>query len=328
MHTNWQLYQLYGITISSDFPFSIRLSPALSQTIPELLFTCTSKKLYQEVSLETPVYSSKSSDRDGKSWITLFQVEKSLFICIKDMAVFLVEPDHIECEILDPTRLSLIEMYFLSVVISLWSECRGNIALHASSVMLNGHLIAFLANSGNGKSTIASEWIRAGASLFGDDILIIEKQKREFIAHPTFPQMKMWPAEVKFFLEKGVTLEKVSFDTEKRWVPMGRGGYGRFCDQSQSISRFYILDRSLEESEGIEIEPISTRDALLKFIRFSYIPRMMESLGFQGKRFLVLGELASQVSMRKVSYPTGYSYLPVLREAILLDLDKKGSDFG
>lgn len=53
-------------------------------------------------------------------------------------------------------------------------HCRGGFCLHASSVVIGGRAVAFLAQSGTGKSTLAYALVRAGAQLLADDALPLD----------------------------------------------------------------------------------------------------------------------------------------------------------
>ncbi|MEO8452885.1 MAG: hypothetical protein ABI647_24060 [Gemmatimonadota bacterium] len=50
---------------------------------------------------------------------------------------------------------------------------RGILPLHASAVLMDGELVAFLAPSGTGKSSLAAGFVADGATLFADDLLAV-----------------------------------------------------------------------------------------------------------------------------------------------------------
>ena len=65
---------------------------------------------------------------------------------------------------------------WLTVLIEGWVAAlliwlRGDAVLHASAVVVDGRLTAFVGRSGQGKSTIAAALCSAGATLFTDDVL-------------------------------------------------------------------------------------------------------------------------------------------------------------
>jgi hypothetical protein len=102
----------------------------------------------------------------------------------------------------------------------LWtvSLLRGFELLHASAVTGDGGPIALVARSGGGKSTLAAEFLRRGATLFADDIVALEEAGGEAVAHPGPPVMNLPdaldPARV------GATV--VAEFGDERWVAIER----------------------------------------------------------------------------------------------------------
>jgi hypothetical protein len=77
---------------------------------------------------------------------------------------------------------------------------RGTWSLHASAVMFRGKTIAFLGESGQGKSTLAaylsSSNKSSGWRLVADDILPVTASSTGVVAWPRFPQLKL-PVEAQ-----------------------------------------------------------------------------------------------------------------------------------
>jgi hypothetical protein len=70
----------------------------------------------------------------------------------------------------------LDDQQWLTVLVEGWVAAlliwlRGDAVLHASAVVVDGRLTAFVGRSGQGKSTIAAALCSAGATLFTDDVL-------------------------------------------------------------------------------------------------------------------------------------------------------------
>ncbi len=89
------------------------------------------------------------------------------------------DPAHLEELALGPPLLLLLAAR------SVW-------ALHASAVLVAGHLFAFLGESGRGKSTLAAlaldHWERVA-----DDLLPFEIEQGRLLAHLDYPQLKLDP---------------------------------------------------------------------------------------------------------------------------------------
>lgn len=68
---------------------------------------------------------------------------------------------------------------------------RANWCLHASAARRNGKTIAFLGESGYGKSTLAGYLHRSGWQRVADDILPVTLENDTVLAWPHFPQLKL-----------------------------------------------------------------------------------------------------------------------------------------
>ena len=102
----------------------------------------------------------------------------------------------------------------------LWtvSLLRGFELLHASAVTTEHGLIALVARTGGGKSSLAAEFLGRGATLFSDDIVALQETGGGVIAHPGPPLMNLphvlAPAPV------GGTV--VADFGDERWVALDR----------------------------------------------------------------------------------------------------------
>jgi len=68
---------------------------------------------------------------------------------------------------------------------------RANWCLHASAARCNGKTVAFLGESGYGKSTLAGYLHRSGWQRVADDILPVTLEGESVLAWPHFPQLKL-----------------------------------------------------------------------------------------------------------------------------------------
>jgi hypothetical protein len=233
---------------------------------------------------------------------------------------FYVEHTRICCHLLDPLQEYLIEIYFLGAVLSYWMERRGILALHASAVVIDGRAVGFMANSKGGKSSLAGEFVQAGFPLLADDILPLREENEEsIVAHPGYPSMRMWPAEAEYFLGYWDDLEVVHPQVSKRWVPVGEGGFGKFCDTPQALSCLYLPERRDSEEEGIEIVPISPANSVIEMVRHSFASRLVEGLDWQARRLAFFAQLSAHIPVCRLRYPNGFEYLESTKAAVLSD---------
>lgn len=89
---------------------------------------------------------------------------------------FRISPDLARVQVCpDPEgRHEILPILMAGTVGAMLLTLRGDTVLHASAVAVDGRVIAFVAPSGGGKSTLAALLCRQGAELVTDDVLVIE----------------------------------------------------------------------------------------------------------------------------------------------------------
>jgi hypothetical protein len=129
----------------------------------------------------------------------------------------------------------------------LWtaSLLRGFELLHAAAVSGDHGLIALVAHTGGGKSSLAAEFVRRGAELFADDIVALVDAGGSVQAHPGPPLMN---------LPRSVTPETLGARTvadfgDERWVVLDRGAVA-----PRAMAAVVLINRV--EGESLRCTPI------------------------------------------------------------------------
>ena len=102
------------------------------------------------------------------------------------------------------TEDELFYTYLLGPILAIVLRLRGYLVLHASGIVINNEVIAFLGDAGWGKSTTAQAFVQKGYALIDDDLVVIKVESESHIEHkhpyvvPGFPQAKLWPDTASF----------------------------------------------------------------------------------------------------------------------------------
>ncbi len=321
LNGEWAVRSIYGLTLSSDFPFESPLASGAGT--PDLTFTCVSSAPLPDGWAEAePDYASPPGLDEDESAIFLYKLESCLVLRCDAVDLY-VWPERILCHARGVGDRYFVESLLLGVALSCWLEWRDVPVLHASAVVVGGRAAAFLADSGSGKSSIAAEMVRAGHPLLTDDVLPVEISGGTYLGHPGYPQMRVWPDKARHLLGRFDHLSLVNPNFAKRRLLLGEDGFGAFCDVSKPLACLYIPQRRDpdEWGAGIQITPVPPREALMTLIEFSFMGRIVQTLGMHGSRMGFFAEMISQVPMRRVVYPSGYDHLPRVRQAIVDDLE-------
>ncbi len=115
-------------------------------------------------------------DPTGKRWYTGTRHDGGFTMCFTDCGECVIS-EHLDEIVVHPDRSGkhdLLPVLVAGTVSSFLLALRGKTVLHASAVALGETAIAFVGQSGRGKSTVAALMCNDGARLITDDVLVIE----------------------------------------------------------------------------------------------------------------------------------------------------------
>ncbi len=136
---------------------------------------------------------------------------------------------------------------------------RGLEVFHASAVARDGTAIAMVGPSGAGKTSVALELCRLGADFLADDVLALEIDGEQLLAHPGTPLAGLDHAEAERLIGVGQPrLEPVvAINARERLVRMG-GATG-----PTPLAALFFLNRRSEGPEQPRFEPVNDAQWLL-----------------------------------------------------------------
>lgn len=314
-------YSVYGQVISTSEDLDALLLPSVQPA--NLHYVIVRDKEPPVLDGASLIYPSPSVLAEGPAPITIWRHESQYRVRFLDVSVNDLTATSITSY---PSRLVLPEdlnITLLGGLFAFWLEMRGILALHASAVTRDGRAIGFLSHSGSGKSTLAAALQQVGYSLVTDDILSVEPLEDVCIAHPSYPRMRLWEDEARYFLGHFEELEQVFPGFPKRWITVSLDGFGAFCNKSQPLGCLYLPQRTISEETITETNfaEVSPRDAVIELMRYSFVAPDIEAFELQRQRLEALVRVARQVRMRRVTFPSGLRHVPYVRDAILKDAE-------
>lgn len=180
----------------------------------------------------------------------------------------------------------LIEEVLLGPALLLQLAWRSVFALHAGALEVNGSVVAFCAESGVGKSTLARAC--AGQAV-ADDILPLRLDPQP-VALPCFSQLK-WPASRQYALEAPVSLP---------------------------LKAICILDPMpdyVSVSNTVEVLPLASPESALSLVRHTVASRLFSPELLLGHLHFCR-DLAAAVPVHRLRYPKRMDILPHLLDAM------------
>jgi hypothetical protein len=211
--------------------------------------------------------------------------------------------------------------YFQSLGLSLWLELKGVPCIHANSVAVGNEAIGIMAPSRIGKTTLTAALVDSGQKMMSDDMIALHYQAGEWRVYPGWPQLRMWPdIALRYSGKNPEQLNQVHSRFEKRIIDQNTNKKFKFCRCSRPLRKIYLLDRRDSSEAQIDIQDISPSKALIHLLQNSILGDAYDALKIEQKRLFVLARIINQIPLKKISYPSGISFLPMVCEKIMDDL--------
>ena len=160
----------------------------------------------------------------------------------------------------------LIRMYLLGVIMAILLYQRGKLVLHASSVELDGSAIAFLGETGWGKSSLAAALYARGHSLIADDLTAVDFSSNPPLVLPGFPLLKITSDVAESLGYDMDSLHPMTWDNSKRAIPV----QARETQTQLPLRCLFILSCG----NAITIECLTPREAMIELVCHSYPTRL------------------------------------------------------
>jgi hypothetical protein len=247
-------YIVYGLKVASDI---------LVPDVPTSTFEGEPDVTVQlEADLEEPV-SERLSIEVEEDVITLSWAMLGTYRIIGD-DIILVHPRDDEAH--DKLHLPLF-----GIVFGVLLHLRGYLTLHASAVSIDGNVVGFMGQKGQGKSTTALALRQAGAGFVADDVIaaLPEGDRLRVFCGP--PSAKAWPASLEAIGGDPDAHERLHPEVEKRMLSV------ETVDASEPmyLHSLYVLHRS-EETSFVRL---SGTEALVPVLSNAYAQRFLGKHG-------------------------------------------------
>jgi len=128
---------------------------------------------------------------------------------------------------------------------------------HASAVVIDEQAVAFVGPSRSGKTSLALELCRLGASFLADDVLALESDGGALVGHPGSPVAGLDHAEAERVQDDSATEEILGVNARERLVRM------RAAAGPAPLAAVFFLDRRPDGPAQPRFEPIADAQMLL-----------------------------------------------------------------
>jgi hypothetical protein len=191
------------------------------------------------------------------------------------------------------------------------------IGLHASAVVIGGAGIAFAGPTSRGKSTLAASLAVDGHAVVTDDCLMMEWQRPDPRAVPSYPSLRLWSSTARRLLGRTAGLAPVAEYTSKLRVG-ARAPAITFRRQPIQVGKIYVLER---RAGAARIVPLSRRQAYVELLKTAFCLDPRDHDGAR-RTFAALSAIVQAVPVARLRMPLQLDSLDDVRRAIAADLSR------
>jgi len=251
---------------------------------------------------------------DGTPWTKFYRTDDGYLLRFDDLADFKVSADGLTvvCAPAIGVADATPEHLYLNQVLPLVQSKLGKLVFHASAVEVGDVAVAFVAESGRGKSTLAASFATNGFRFLTDDGLLLEAVKDGYNVLPSHPSIRLWDdSEAALVVSGTETAPPLHFTPKTRFLA---GLALTFCDQPRPLRRVYFLGAG--EASTVTFERMSPAAALMAWVKNSFLLDIEEQ-SMLAAHFDRVARLASEPIYYHLDYPRRFEDLSRVRQAIV-----------
>jgi hypothetical protein len=251
---------------------------------------------------------------DGSIYLSFFRQPQGYLLRFPQMADFDVARDGKTVRAWPAAGLSsgTLEHLWLNQVLPLALTLQGRLVLHGSAVSIDGRGVAFLGNSGMGKSTLAASFAVCGTHFLTDDGLLLGEDGGWPTVVPSHPSVRLWQDSEEALLPPGSARAPAVCFTDKARLLAGPSI--AFRPEPAPLGCVYFLDD--QEVGEVTITPMKPAEVMISCVKNSFLLDIDEQEQLSN-HFNELARLAELPIHFRLDYPRQYEHLPTVRQAIV-----------
>lgn len=232
------------------------------------------------------------------AWYTVTQTETGYLVRFRSCGEFVISEDLNRIEVRrDPDgRHELLPILLAGTVSAIVLTLRGHTVLHASAVLLNGRSMAFVGQSGRGKSTVAALMCVAGARLVTDDLLAVD---------PGPPAICIGGASELRLREKAAEIALMGSASSSRETADDRLAFAPEAAEPAPVPlAAIVIPGPSRAAAEVEIERLTPSDALFAMLSFPRVHHWRRS-DVLSREFTTTSGLVNSVPVFRATIPWG-----------------------
>ena len=291
-------YEAFGLTVRSAFD------------VPELPPAETEPDGRADVSITEERLSRPLSADSGS---TFHAVDEREYYLLYDAAtVRILDGKSIAVDPASDVPSEVLRHVLVGPALNHLLDQRGYFVLHASTVSIDGRAVAFVGDSGVGKTTTAMGCLLDGHRVLSDDVAAITLDNSGPVVRSGYPSVKLDPEAVAAFDPPVEPPEQVHSGRPRHF-------YGLRHDQPATpvpLERIYLL----EDGDSIGVDSVSPDEQVMALVDNTYTLGALDADGQAASNFSTCGEIVDMTDIKRLRRPRNLDTIPDVVARIQSDL--------
>jgi hypothetical protein len=197
-----------------------------------------------------------------------------------------------------------VRAYLLGTCFVALCQQRHLLPLHASAVSSRKGVVAFLARSGQGKSSLAAYLAQRGFYVLADDVCLIDPAANgPAMVIPTAPWLKLWRNSLEHLGRQVQGLERVFSEDDKYRLPLAN------TLSPEPIGRLVFLETNPNQASATVMQELPAVEAIPLLMDLTHQAYVLQATGQLEQSFLRCSRVSSQARAYRLIRPWGLEHL-------------------
>ena len=254
---------------------------------------------------------AESTTPDGAPWSQVFRIDGGYVLRFPGLADFEITADGSRVRSWPSRELEdeTIRDLYLNHVVPLALSRAGLLVFHASAVEIDGEAVAFLGESGRGKSTLAAAFATRGSRFLSDDGLLVDCREDGFWILPNHPSIRLWDDSREALIPAGRAAARANAKERLRG-----GEHLAFCGEPRRLRALYFLGEGMVPA--LSFGPMSGQEMVMGLLHHAFLldPEDRSPLADHFER---TAALARAVAGWRLDFPNDLQGLGAITRAIV-----------
>lgn len=281
----WVANKAFGLNIMSEIPL-----PELAQIHIE---DDAADIVIKKADLTT-LWSEQSDSSNCfviKENLVMFQITGTATFLIQHGNEIIVSP-------MEAAQDDELRLYILGTCMGALLMQRKVLPLHGSAIVIGGKAYAIVGDSGVGKSTLASAFLRRGYQLLSDDVIPVTVTNENIpVVTPAYPHQKLWLESLNQFGMKSCDYQPIVDRVTKFSVPV----QSQFAREPVPLAGVFELVK-VDNGEA-EVHPILNLQRLHTLFNHTYRNFLIANSGLMEWHFRTSVRIINKIDLFQLRRP-------------------------